>query len=224
MNSGEPIELGKEKHFYIGRAEGNDISINDCHISRRHAEIWWDGENFIVQDLDSYNGTFINGSKITSVRLTDGDRLDIGEHSSIYHEFEDRDELEIMLRHKKKKRNKQITQQISSIASTFPENSDFSGTLNTISITDLCQLLNVSKRNGKLIVKTSLGVSTSYFLNGEIVYSENGSQQGEDAILKLLQEKKGFFTFRSGEETENKNVEFPLAALMLEAARQADER
>jgi lysophospholipase L1-like esterase len=58
---------------------GNDVVINDPQVSRRHASLTWDGSHFIIQDLGSANGTFVNGVRISEPHtLKDGDLLGLG--------------------------------------------------------------------------------------------------------------------------------------------------
>src|SRR5690606_14218971 len=65
----------------IGRKEGNAVRLTERNVSRRHARIRRDGDGFIVEDLDSYNGVFLNDERIQGqVRLKPGDRLRIGEY------------------------------------------------------------------------------------------------------------------------------------------------
>jgi len=63
----------------IGREAGNDVAINDPQISRRHASLTWDGRQFIIQDLGSANGTFVNGVRLSGPRaLQPGDVIGLG--------------------------------------------------------------------------------------------------------------------------------------------------
>jgi hypothetical protein len=63
----------------IGREVGNDVAINDPQVSRHHASLTWDGRQFIIQDLDSVNGTFVNGVRLTAPRvLQPGDVIGLG--------------------------------------------------------------------------------------------------------------------------------------------------
>jgi len=62
----------------IGRLSTNDIVINDRWISRRHARIRRDGMHYVIQDLESKNGLFVNGKRVTGpVVLQDGDQIQI---------------------------------------------------------------------------------------------------------------------------------------------------
>lgn len=64
----------------IGRNSGeNIIIIRHKTVSRRHARILYDGNNFRLDDSDSTNGTFVNGKKIKSSLLKSGDEIKIGE-------------------------------------------------------------------------------------------------------------------------------------------------
>jgi len=63
----------------IGRSRDCDITILDERVSRQHAEIYFDGDAFLVSDLGSYNGTLLNGDRLESTRsLQQGDQLQIG--------------------------------------------------------------------------------------------------------------------------------------------------
>ena len=62
----------------IGREAGNLIKLDDHEVSRRHAEIRRVGETYIVGDLKSSNGTFLNEAKVERAELSSGDRIRIG--------------------------------------------------------------------------------------------------------------------------------------------------
>jgi hypothetical protein len=62
----------------IGRLSGSDIEVQDTGASRRHAEIRRRGDDFVIADLGSTNGTLVNDSPVSEQRLQDGDRITIG--------------------------------------------------------------------------------------------------------------------------------------------------
>lgn len=64
--------------FSIGRRGENDLRINDAYISRNHAEIVKNGDEFTIFDKDSKTGTFVNGERIKSVPLKHLDRIQFG--------------------------------------------------------------------------------------------------------------------------------------------------
>lgn len=63
----------------IGRLAGSDIQIDDPGASRRHAEIRKEGDEFLIKDLGSTNGTLLNEETISEETLQDGDRITIGD-------------------------------------------------------------------------------------------------------------------------------------------------
>ena len=62
----------------IGREEGNGVQLNDERVSRYHLKIHEDQRQFVLTDLDSTNGTFVNGTRVQTAELHDGDRLSVG--------------------------------------------------------------------------------------------------------------------------------------------------
>ncbi len=62
----------------IGRSDENDIVLNDPSISRTHAAVEISGGGAMLRDLDSTNGTFLNGRRIRAEALRDGDELQLG--------------------------------------------------------------------------------------------------------------------------------------------------
>lgn len=69
----------------IGRKQDNTIAINSLAISRNHARIDKAGNDFVITDLKSTNGIFVNSEKVTSKKLVDGDSIIIGKHLLTFH-------------------------------------------------------------------------------------------------------------------------------------------
>ncbi len=64
----------------IGRGADNDLVLNAMFASRRHARVWRQGERFIVEDLSSSHGTYVNGQQVTRPRfLQPNDVLILGD-------------------------------------------------------------------------------------------------------------------------------------------------
>ncbi len=69
----------------IGREEGLDIVLQDPESSRRHARISWQRGHFIIEDLGSTNGTFVNSVQITAPQLLNpGDSIGIGQTTLVF--------------------------------------------------------------------------------------------------------------------------------------------
>lgn len=76
---GEKIySLNKYRGLQIGRDPGNDVVLRDARVSRHHAEIVFEKGFFVVRDLSSANGSFVNGKKIRVAPLTDRTELRFG--------------------------------------------------------------------------------------------------------------------------------------------------
>jgi len=72
------------KAIYIGRQERNDFILSDGSASRTHAYISYERHRHVLHDVDSLNGTFLNGSRITESVLSAGDEIAIGNTVMVY--------------------------------------------------------------------------------------------------------------------------------------------
>jgi hypothetical protein len=68
----------------IGRSSGCDVALDDASASRRHAELRRRGGNTVLYDLDSTNGTLVNGRKVHEAPLRAGDRITIGTTTIVF--------------------------------------------------------------------------------------------------------------------------------------------
>lgn len=64
--------------FLIGRQGENNLVLRDNRISRNHARISADHGDYVIEDLDSRHGVFVNGQRVKRQNLKDGDRIDFG--------------------------------------------------------------------------------------------------------------------------------------------------
>ncbi len=62
----------------LGRAPENDLVIEDHNLSRTHAKILRQKQGFVLMDLGSTNGTYVNGQKVAQAILRDGDEVAVG--------------------------------------------------------------------------------------------------------------------------------------------------
>ncbi len=77
--SGEQaIDLQMGRTFVVGRAVTSDVPIYDPTISRRHAEVFLTGTGVRVKDLNSSNGTFVNGARVTEAEAGPSDVITFG--------------------------------------------------------------------------------------------------------------------------------------------------
>ncbi len=78
-DAGKVYELDKAV-ITIGRSSENDIVVNDTDVSRQHCQLLRKESDYEIRDLDSTNGTFIDGQRVFANRLIqDGQRIELGE-------------------------------------------------------------------------------------------------------------------------------------------------
>jgi pSer/pThr/pTyr-binding forkhead associated (FHA) protein len=90
-----PVELGIEQESFslkmngrsyaiegakavLGRSKDCDVQVEDANVSRRHAELRREGSTWWLVDLDSTNGTELNGKRVQKAKLSEGDTITLG--------------------------------------------------------------------------------------------------------------------------------------------------
>ncbi len=73
-----------EDTITLGRVADNMIQIDDASVSSHHAELVRDGEDYMLKDLDSTNGTRLNGTAHTEGKLKEGDQITFGNIETLY--------------------------------------------------------------------------------------------------------------------------------------------
>ena len=75
---GQEVFIGRN-HFTVGRAHSCSLTL-DCHrVSRIHAQIVCLGDDAILEDMGSTNGTYVNDQRVTKRILVPGDKIEIGD-------------------------------------------------------------------------------------------------------------------------------------------------
>ena len=69
----------------IGRQPDNLLQIDNPAVSGHHAKVYWEGDHYVLEDTESFNGTYINNRRISKVVLQDGDVVLIGKHTIAFH-------------------------------------------------------------------------------------------------------------------------------------------
>ena len=76
VQTGEEFPLSAPE-VTMGRS-GNQINLTDPEVSRQHCQVRVFGDRFVITDLESTNGTFYQGRKVTTIKLGAGDRFTVG--------------------------------------------------------------------------------------------------------------------------------------------------
>lgn len=76
-NSQQELILHPDDVVTVGRGDANTIMLSSARVSRNHARIEWNGNNFTIRDMSSSNGTFVNGQRVEYMPriLYDGDLI-----------------------------------------------------------------------------------------------------------------------------------------------------
>ena len=98
------------------------------------------------------------------------------------------------------------------------------GNLQSISLMDVVQLLNVNRKTGKLLVNQAKLSGILYVLNGDVVHAEIGGTLGESGAFEILEWDRGEFEFISTKFKAPTTIRRSVPDLLMEAARTADSR
>jgi signal transduction histidine kinase len=73
-----------ESPVTIGRGTTNSVQLHDTEVSREHAELHRQGDVFVLRDLSSSNGTYVNGRRVDEYELASGDQVQLGRSLLLY--------------------------------------------------------------------------------------------------------------------------------------------
>lgn len=79
-----PQEYRLGSRTSIGRVKDNEVSIQTPSISRKHAVIALTADGYVITDLDSGNGTFVNDERVQMAKLQDGDKIRLGDRGFVF--------------------------------------------------------------------------------------------------------------------------------------------
>ena len=82
-NAGKTYHIG-ERTVTMGRGSSNFVQVDDTRASRVQCQLLGGVDGAMVRDMDSANGTFVNGEQVTEVMLNDGDELMVGSSTFLY--------------------------------------------------------------------------------------------------------------------------------------------
>lgn len=92
-DKGKKFKLDKPS-TKIGKREGNDFILSDKTVSRNHLEIEYTSDSFLLRDMQSTNGTYVNGTKVKEAYLAPGDVIKLGNTSIEFQAFSETAKIE----------------------------------------------------------------------------------------------------------------------------------
>lgn len=219
---GGEFPLEENREIIVGRSSDLDMVLVEEMVSRRHARIQLQNGQISIDDLNSTNGTFVNGERVTHAELQEGDRVLIGSNilkvvttdgsSATMHE----DGGSPMLSRSVGRRT---------------EDARMSGDLEEIPLPDLLQLFGSSRKTASLIITTDAYVGRIHLNEGIIRAVEMEAATGEPlpvsglkAVYRMICWERGVFELTP---RDPRNFEPPLDVsvqeVLMEGFRQKDE-
>lgn len=209
-----PVQISGEAPVVIGRHKSCDLAIRHEDISRRHAEVSREGDDYLLRDLGSTNGTFVNGQEIAeSHRLEPGDHIELGSCTVNFCEIDagvdddgDPDSALTM------------------IATSRPSGRNaFAGDLAEMPTFAVLQILELGNKTGILVLDTPQDTGMICLRNGSPVHAETGKLCGFDAALSLIAAKTGSFRFEPQDLSMESTLACSVTEILLESCRLEDE-
>lgn len=205
-----PVDPGRP--LVIGRQPDADLVLPDEAVSRRHARLAFEGDELVVEDLGSTNGTYLNGARVTRGRVSEGDRLLVG--GSLF---------KVVARERP---GAEAAAQAT--GSEEGRARAMQGRLEDVPLPDLLQLLASARKTGVLRihargheaeVEVSQGSLVRCALDGRDDLSTGKS------LIRMLAWTQGGFELRRAAQTATSGAlpGEPLQPLLLESLRQLDE-
>jgi hypothetical protein len=217
-DQGREFPLPPELTIVIGRVNDADLLLLDEKISRKHAKISTHGGRVMIEDLASRNGTFVNGVRISSVELHEGDQIMVGSSTIQLASVADIRPLPLQ----------------PSVALGIPVPTGeaavlplISGSIHELPLPDLLQLFSGSRKSGVLTIHSGQGIGKIYLRDGQVYYAEienNPLVKLYKAFYRMFRWTEGAFDLQPvGEHHVTEEITESSTSLMLEGMRQLDE-
>jgi len=211
-----PVTLRPGEEVVLGRSADCQLPVSGSQASRRHAAVCWKGAVVLVTDLESTNGTRVNGEPVTEPRvLTPGDRIEIGESVVTFCRVESAtatppgDLAQTLVVDR------------SAEASGPPE--VLRGDLREIPVFAVLQMLEMGAKTGALHVDGEASACRLWMQDGRIVHAETEKSEGMEAALAVAQVRAGRFDFTPGVAPASPSMSAGVVEVILEASRLLDE-
>jgi pSer/pThr/pTyr-binding forkhead associated (FHA) protein len=219
---GGEFPLHPDREIVVGRSSDLDVVLVEDMVSRKHAKISTAGDQVVISDLGSTNGTFVNGNTIKKMVLKEGDRILIGTSIIMLTTV---DPASVMSPDQARQKLEQTGQR----KAANPPNRSMSGTIDEIPLPDLMQLLSTSRKSGVLTVRSPEGVGKLFLRKGQLVYASIDDRTDlppRKSLFRLLTWTQGTFELEPApteEQTFPSEMEESTEGLLMEGMRQLDE-
>lgn len=190
-------------------------------VSRRHAKIMTTDTEVTISDMGSTNGTFVNGEKISTSPIREGDRILVG--TSIIKMVAVDPAANAHQSEAEARRRLEAGASRQSSGGGRP----MSGVIEEIPLPDLLQLLSTSRKSGVLSISGIAGIGRIYLRNGAIYFAainDDFNVSPQKAIYRMLTWETGQFELEPGGEMNvMEEIQESTEGLLMEGVRQIDE-
>ncbi|MGH7163524.1 MAG: FHA domain-containing protein [Planctomycetota bacterium] len=231
--SDERIELEPRRTYVVGRGKECEVRLHDAACSRKHAQfvVGEAGGAIFLEDLDSRNGTFLNGNLVAGrKKLADGDEVRVG--ASIFRvHLRDGDSAEPRLIDEAQTMgfeslllgDSASEEVVRSVKEKAPWSADFVGQLSLFGIVEVLQMLMQTHRSATLNVALPDAEAAVELRQGEVVSAACGKLRGFPALVELGRRRAGIFWLVETTASIDRNVHEPTPRLLMELCRAVDE-
>jgi pSer/pThr/pTyr-binding forkhead associated (FHA) protein len=206
-----PLNLKTNKKIIIGRHKNCDLRLLHSCVSRNHAAIRVvSGRALILEDLNSSNGTFVNGKKVTTYPLEVGDIIQIGPF-----------EVDV--------RNEPFNTDASKYGTTNTEflttnrTAAMAGQIEKTPIVEVLQSIEFNGKTGTLYVETKRKDGFFVFASGRPISAIFGEESDVAAILAMLKLSKGNFILTDKVEPIDNGINCTITTILFEFSKRQDE-
>ena len=217
-DQGREFPLPPDLNIVIGRVSDVDLLLLDEKVSRKHAKISTHQGQVLIEDLASRNGTFVNGARIRSVELKEGDQIAIGAATIKL----------VSLGEAKPRSPHPAASRAQATSSPPPAVSPLiSGSISEMPLPDLLQLFDNSRKSGVLTIRSTQGIGRIYLREGQVYHAEveaNPVVKPRKAFYRMFAWTEGAFDLKPiGEHVVAEEITESTTSLVLEGVRQLDE-
>lgn len=213
-----PIEASRP--MLLGRQQGSDLLLPEELVSRRHARLAYEGDELVLEDLGSTNGTYLNGVRVTRARVSEGDRILVGQ--SI---------LKVVPRDAAPAPSAEEVRaglERASVTAEPRRAAAMQGRIEEVPLPDLLQLFGTSRKSGLLVVQGTGHAAEVRLDKGRVVGCAIDGREDlapEKSFYRLLAWSSGHFELKPAAPANpgHRPIAESMEALLMEGMRQHDE-
>ena len=208
-----PVRLRASSSCVIGRSRSCNLRLPSADASRRHAEILAGRDGFVLRDLRSTNGTFVNGERVQERTLRPGDRIQIGGDTITFCQVEAPVE----------RATPTLGEEKTILVERRALGQQFQGNLAEFPVFAVLQILEMGRKTGLLKIEGAQGPGKLWLCAGAPVHAETKQQKGFDAAVAVVNLSEGHFSFEPQQDPPERTIQASVTELLLEASRIQDE-